>query len=79
MGRGAEGGDGLPQPSAAADAPAASSSLSWKNGSVHASRVRQSGFIEVYPRSVSFKVRPTRAPRVLVSTLYVQVLTVARD
>ena len=35
----------------------------WKHGETHASRVAQLGFIEVHPRSVSFKVRPTPRAR----------------
>ena len=34
----------------------------WKHGETHAARVAQLGFIEVHPRSVSFKVGSTRHP-----------------
>ena len=51
---------------------AASRRATWKHGETHAARVEQLGFIEVHPRSVSFKVgRATPAqpapPRALVS------------
>ena len=42
---------------------AASRRATWKHGETHASRVAQLGFIEVHPRSVSFKVGITCPPR----------------
>ena len=43
---------------------ATSRAATWKHGETHAARVAQLGFIEVHPRSVSFKVGgPPRSSR----------------
>ena len=62
MGRGGMAAEDM---SLTADA-AASRRATWKHGETHAARVEQLGFIEVHPRSVSFKVgcaTPASLPR----------------